>query len=222
MTMKKTIAASILSANFSNLERDIKACEDAGIDWIHIDVMDNHFVPNLTMGAFIVEACRKITTLPLDCHLMVEKPETLIKSFADAGADILTIHPENNPNVHRTLEYIQNLGCKPGLALNPGTHPLTISPLLPFTDLILVMTVNPGFSGQKFIPQMVEKIALVSEMISKTNKEIILEVDGGVNAELLPELAKAGANAFVSASSIFNHPEGISGGVRTLTEALIK
>lgn len=220
--MKKTIAASILSANFSNLERDIKACEDAGIDWIHIDVMDNHFVPNLTMGAFIVEACRKITTLPLDCHLMVEKPETLIKSFADAGADILTIHSENNPNVHRTLEYIQNLGCKPGLALNPGTHPLTISPLLPFTDLILVMTVNPGFSGQKFIPQMVEKIALVSEMISKTNKEIILEVDGGVNAELLPELAKAGANAFVSASSIFNHPEGISGGVRTLTEALIK
>ncbi|MBP9675926.1 MAG: ribulose-phosphate 3-epimerase [Anaerolineaceae bacterium] len=220
--MKKLIAASILSANFSNLERDIKECENAGTDWIHIDVMDNHFVPNLTMGAFIVEACRKITSLPLDCHLMVEKPESLVRAFADAGADILTIHPENNSNAHRTLEYIQSLGCKPGLALNPGTHPMTISSLLPFAELILVMTVNPGFSGQKFIPQMIDKIATVSEMISKTNEEIILEVDGGVNALLIPELSKAGANAFVSASSIFNHPEGIRVGVNALRDALVK
>lgn len=218
--MKTFLAASILSADFTNLDRAIKQCEDAGIDWIHIDVMDGHFVPNLTMGPFIVEACRKITNLPLDCHLMVEKPETLVSSFANAGASHITIHPENNPNVHRTLGLIRAMGCKAGLALNPGTHPLTITSLLPFIDLILVMTVNPGFSGQSFIPEMVGKIAEIAEMRKKVANEIILEVDGGVSARVLPELVKAGANAFVSASSIFSHPDGIAGGIQALKEVL--
>lgn len=222
MNMKNRISASILSADFTNLGKAIRQCEDAGVDWIHIDVMDGHFVPNLTMGPFIVEACRKITNLPLDCHLMVEKPESLVRSFADGGANNITIHPENNPNVVRTLELIQSLGCTPGLALNPGTNAIVLEPLLPFAELILIMTVNPGFSGQAFIPEMVKKVTTAAEMIQKQDHEIILEVDGGINALLIPDLVQAGANVFVSASSIFKHTEGISEGVLSLRKAMDK
>ena len=222
MIMKNRISASILSADFTNLGKEIRQCEDAGVDWIHIDVMDGHFVPNLTMGPFIVDACRKITDLPLDCHLMVEKPELLVRSFVEAGANNITIHPENNPNVLRTLELIHSLGCTPGLALNPGTNTIVLEPLLPFAMLILIMTVNPGFSGQAFIPEMVKKVTTTAEMIQKQDPEIILEVDGGINALLIPDLVQAGANAFVSASSIFKHPGGISEGVLSLRKAMDK
>lgn len=222
MMMKKLISASILSADFSNLGKDIKQCEEAGVDWIHIDVMDGHFVPNLTMGPFIVKACRKVTTLPLDCHLMVEKPELLVKSFADAGAKYITIHPEDNPNVLRTLQLIKSLGCHPGVALNPGTNAMVLDPLLPFADMVLIMTVNPGFSGQSFIPEMVTKVTVTAEMIRKQNREIRLEVDGGITPLLIPDLIQAGADTFVSASSIFDHPGGILEGVRLLREAMDK
>lgn len=220
--MNNIISASILSANFAQLERQILECEQAGVDWIHIDVMDGHFVPNLTMGPFIVEHCRRITNLPLDCHLMVEKPETLVRDFANAGASVITIHPEVNPNVHRTVQLIRDLGCKAGVALNPGTSHLVIESMLDFIDLVLIMTVNPGFSGQVFIPEMTKKIQAVSEMAKKLNNNIYIEVDGGITASNIVEVRQAGANAFVSATSIFGHPKGIAAGIHDLRQALVK
>ncbi len=220
--MEKIISASILSANFSRLEQQILECEQAGVDWIHIDVMDGHFVPNLTMGPFIVEHCRKITNLPLDCHLMVEKPETMVRDFFNAGASVITIHPEANPNIHRTVQLIRDLGCKAGVALNPGTSHLMIEPMLDFVDLILVMTVNPGFSGQVFIPEMTKKIQAISELIGKNKDNIHLEVDGGISASNITNVCQAGANAFVSATAIFGHPKGITAGVYDLRQALVK
>lgn len=220
--MENIISASILSANFAQLERQILECEQAGVDWIHIDVMDGHFVPNLTMGPFIVEHCRRITNLPLDCHLMVEKPETLVRDFANAGASVITIHPEVNPNVHRTVQLIRDLGCKAGVALNPGTSHFVIESMLDFIDLILIMTVNPGFSGQVFIPEMTKKIQAVSEMAKKQNNNIYIEVDGGISASNIAEVRQAGANAFVSATAIFGHQKGIAAGVHDLRQALVK
>jgi len=218
--MKKIIAASILSADFSNLEKAIQFCEQAGVDWIHIDVMDGHFVPNITMGPVIVKACKKITRLPLDCHLMVEEPETMIGAFAEAGAHSITIHPENNPNIHRTLGLIRDLGCKCGVALNPGTSSDVLEPLMPFLDMVLIMMVNPGFSGQSFIPEMVSKVARAAELIRQEDHPIRLEVDGGINPAVIDTLLGAGADTFVSASSIFGHPDGIIKGVNALREVL--
>lgn len=218
--MKNIIAASILSSDLANLEQNIRECEQAGVDWIHVDAMDGHFVPNLTMGPVIVQACRRVTQLPIDCHLMIEKPELLVPNFEEAGASTITIHPENNPNVHRTLGLIRDLGCAPGIAINPGTPADMIEPLLPFVDMVLVMTVNPGYSGQSFIPQMLSKVQRVAKMIKEEEHEIRLEVDGGVNAENIVYLLAAGANTFVSASSIFKHPNGVTGGVSALRNAL--
>lgn len=218
--MDKLIAASILSADLANLASEIHSCEQAGVDWIHVDVMDGHFVPNLTMGAVIVKACRRSTSLPIDCHLMVEKPETLVRDFAEAGANSITIHPESNPNIHRTLGLIRDHGCLAGVALNPGTQSAVIKPLLPFIDMVLVMTVNPGYSGQTFIPQMLIKISDVSSLIIQQDHSIRLEVDGGITADNIGGVLVAGADTFVSASSIFNHPLGIQQGVRLLREAI--
>ena len=218
--MKNLLAASILSADLANLEDDIHTCELAGIDWIHVDVMDGHFVPNLTMGAVIVKACRQSTSLPIDCHLMVEKPESLVRDFVEAGATTITVHPENNPNILRTLELIRGNGCQAGVALNPGTHSTVIEPLLPFIDMVLVMTVNPGFSGQSFIPQMIGKVKEVSDLIKHCERPVRLEVDGGINVGNIGSACTAGANVFVSASSIFNHPSGISTGIAVLRQAL--
>jgi ribulose-phosphate 3-epimerase len=220
--MNPIISASILSAEFSNLKHTLDLCEQAGIDWIHVDVMDGHFVPNLTMGPFIVEAVKKNTSLPIDCHLMVEHPETLVHSFADAGANVITIHPENNPNVHRTLQLIKSLGCKPGVAINPGTPSSMVTGLIPFVDLVLVMTVNPGFSGQKFIPEMTQKIIEISKSSNAGSHNPMIEVDGGINAETLPYTMRAGANVFVAATSIFKFEGGIAEGVKSLRDAMLK
>jgi len=172
------------------------------------------------MGAVIVNACHKVTQLPLDCHLMVEKPESLVEAFVLAGASSITIHPENNPNVHRTLQMIRQLGCRPGLAINPGTSPVLIEPLLENIDLLLVMTVNPGFSGQSFLPQTLKKVEQVKKMIQSSGLQIDLEVDGGINASNIKSLQDAGANVFVSASAIFQHPQGIAAGVNALRLSL--
>jgi len=213
---KITLSASILSADFSNLKQELLSCEQAGIDWIHIDVMDGHFVPNITMGPFIVEACKKITRLPLDVHLMIENPDRYVEAFANAGASRLTIHGENHPHVFNTLERIQSLGVKTGIALNPGTPASQITPLLSILDMVLVMTVNPGFSGQKFIPSMASKIRQVSEILQTEQSPALIQVDGGITTETLPVAYQSGARVFVAATAIFKYPQGISGGSQAL------
>lgn len=216
------LSASILSADFSNLSDQIRKAEDAGVNWIHIDVMDGHFVPNITMGPFIVETCRRITSLPLDVHLMIEKPENHIQSFISAGANWVSIHIEDNPNVHRTLQLIHSLGSKAGIVLNPGTPAQSVEAVIPFVDLVLVMTVNPGFSGQSFIPQILGKISTIKNMLEKHNPEAILQVDGGINPQNISAVAEAGANCFVAATAIFKHPQGIAEGVNSLRTQIQK
>ena len=218
--MKILISASILSADFSNLAREIIESEKAGIDWVHIDVMDGHFVPNLTMGPFIVKTCNRITQLPLDCHLMVDKPETLINAFVMAGASTITIHPENNPNVLQTIQAIRSAGCNAGISLKPETPASIATPLLPFVDLIMVMTVNPGYSGQLFMPEMVEKIEQVKSLVDQHPNVKYLQVDGGINQETIRQVVDAGANCIVAATAVFGHPSGITDGVKLLRLSL--
>src|SRR5512143_1281957 len=174
------IAPATLAAAFLHLQDQIAVCEAAGADWIHVDVMDGHFVPNLTMGPFIVEACRRATRLPLDVHLMVEQPERLLESFARAGAAHLTVHVETCPHLHRTLQQIKGLGLKAGVVLNPGTPVVAIEPVLPLADLVLVMSVNAGFSGQAFIPEAISKVAEIRTKLDSLGSPAWLEVDGGI------------------------------------------
>jgi ribulose-phosphate 3-epimerase len=215
-----TLSASILSADFSALGDAIRQCEAANCEWIHVDVMDGHFVPNISMGPFVVETCRRITQLPLDVHLMIDAPELFVEKFFDAGASHLTIHIENNQNVMRTLQLIRSLGALPGIAINPGTPASALEAVMPFVDLVLVMTVNPGFSGQKFMPEMVQKIADIKALIAKQNHPIYLEIDGGITAETILPCIKAGADTIVAATSIFKYPQGIAAGIQSLRQAV--
>lgn len=215
------LAPSILSADFTRLGEQISACERAGADWIHVDVMDGHFVPNLTFGPLILQASRRATTLPLDVHLMVERPESMLEAFAQAGASRLTVHVETCPHLHRTLEQIRELGVLPGVTLNPATPAIALKEILPLVDLVLVMTVNPGFGGQKFIEASLGKIAEIRRMLDEIGSTAWLEVDGGVSAATLPRLRAAGADAFVAGNSVFNHPDGIRAGVGALRELLV-
>lgn len=214
------LSSSILSADFSRLGDEIRCAEAAGVDWIHVDVMDGHFVPNLTMGPFIVEHCRRITNLPLDVHLMVENPERLVEPFAHAGANRLTIHVEENPNLHRTIQAIRSLDCHPGVAINPGTAANALEAILPDVDQVLVMTVNPGYSSQQFLPGMVKKIARVEKMITEGGYQTAIQVDGGITAETLPLAYAAGARLFVAATAIFKYPKGIAAGIAALRAAV--
>jgi ribulose-phosphate 3-epimerase len=215
------LAPSILSADFTRLGEQIYACEQAGADWIHVDVMDSHFVPNLTFGPLILQACRRATALPLDVHLMIEKPESMLEAFAQAGATRLTVHVETCPHLHRTLEQIRELGVLPGVTLNPSTPAIALKEILPMVDLVLVMTVNPGFGGQKFIEASLGKIAEIRQMLDEIGSTAWLEVDGGVSVATLPRLRTAGADAFVAGNSAFNHQNGIQAGVSALREQLV-
>lgn len=214
------ISASILSADFARLGEEIAVCESAGTDWIHVDVLDGHFAPNITMGPFIVEACRRITKLPLDVHLMIEKPERYIEAFAKAGASGLTVHVEACPDIVGTLRQIKSLGCKAGAVLNPETSVGAIQPALSEADLILVMSVHPGYSGQKFMPEMIAKVSEIRKKLDALRSSAWLEVDGGIDVETLPDMKAAGATAFVAATAIFKHPEGPAAGIRSLRALL--
>jgi len=201
--MPKLIAPSILSADFARLGEEVEAVDKAGADWIHIDVMDGHFVPNITMGPLVVEAVRRSTNLPLDVHLMIEQPDNYIEAFARAGADLISVQVETCPHLQRTLNLIRSLGKKAGAVLNPSTSPETLHWVLPDLDFILVMSVNPGFGGQVFIPQSLDKISTIRQMLESTGHDIIIQVDGGINARTIAGAAAAGADVFVAGSAIF-------------------
>ena len=197
------IAPSILSADFSKLGEEIRAVEKAGADLIHIDVMDGMFVPNITIGPLVIESLRKETSLPFDVHLMIEAPERYISAFRSAGSDYITVHVEACRHLHRILQQIRESGAKAGVSLNPSTPPSSIEQVLPDLDMVLVMTVNPGFGGQKFIGSMLDKIAAVRRMLDSTGRKILLEVDGGATLENAAQIRKAGADILVGGSSVF-------------------
>ncbi|MGG1690289.1 ribulose-phosphate 3-epimerase [Heyndrickxia ginsengihumi] len=197
------IAPSILSANFAKLAEEIKDVEKGGADYIHIDIMDGHFVPNITMGPLIVEAIRPITKLPLDVHLMIENPDQFIDAFAKAGADYISVHVEACPHLHRTIQHIRQLGIKPGVVINPATPVESIKEIINDVDLVLLMTVNPGFGGQTFIESVLTKIEKVKQIVDERNLDVEIEVDGGVNPTTAKLCKQAGANVLVAGSNIY-------------------
>ncbi|OGQ47895.1 MAG: ribulose-phosphate 3-epimerase [Deltaproteobacteria bacterium RIFCSPLOWO2_02_44_9] len=199
----KKIAPSILSADFTKLAKEIRAVEDAKADYIHVDVMDGHFVPNITVGPFIVEAARKATRLPLDVHLMIENPDKFIPDFAKAGSDIITVHAEASRHLHRTIQIIKEHGIRAGVSLNPTTPLYYLDHILGDVDLVLLMTVNPGFSGQQFIKSSLPKIERMRRMLDEGNHKAELEVDGGIKVSNIGAAAKAGADVFVAGSAVF-------------------
>jgi ribulose-phosphate 3-epimerase len=204
MSQTVQVAPSILAADFARLAEEIRAAEVAGADLIHIDVMDGHFVPNLTIGPGVVAALRPHTKLPFDVHLMISPVDPLVPAFAEAGADIITVHPEAGPHVHRTIQLIKSLGKKAGVALNPGTPADVLDNVLADIDLVLVMSVNPGFGGQKFIASQNAKIARIREMITASGRSIDLEVDGGITPDTAAGVIAAGANILVAGTAVFS------------------
>jgi ribulose-phosphate 3-epimerase len=198
------ISPSILSADFSRLGEDVQAVDRAGADYIHIDVMDGHFVPNITIGPLVVDALRKVTDKPLDVHLMIENPDLYIADFAKAGADIITVHQEAVPHLHRTVQLIKSLGKKAGVSLNPATPVETLDVILDELDLVLIMSVNPGFGGQSFIPSALDKIRALRQRITERGLSTELEVDGGVKIDNIREVVAAGADVLVAGSAVFN------------------
>jgi ribulose-phosphate 3-epimerase len=200
------IAPSVLSADFGRLAEDIKRCEEGGADWIHVDVMDGRFVPNLTFGAKVIETLRGVTKLPLDVHLMVVEPEKYFDSFVAAGANVLTIHQEVAPHLHRQLNRIRELGCRAGAAINPSTPVDALHDVVGDLDLLLVMTVNPGFGGQKFIESTVSKVARARDMLTAARSTATLEVDGGISRDTITRCWRAGADTFVAGNAVFSAP----------------
>ena len=214
--MSVVIAPSILSADFAKLGDDIAMLEAGGADWIHVDVMDGRFVPNLTFGAKVIETVRRLTTLPIDVHLMVVEPERYFDDFAAAGATGLTIHPEVSPHLHRQLARIRELGCLAGASLNPSTSLDAVAEVVPELDLLLIMTVNPGYGGQKFIDPMVDKVRRARELLDRAGSDAWLQVDGGINRKTIVETWRAGADSFVAGNAVFAaaDPQGEIGALR--------
>ncbi|MBX5483105.1 MAG: ribulose-phosphate 3-epimerase [Myxococcaceae bacterium] len=202
------VAPSILSADFGRLAEEVQAVEKAGADWIHVDVMDGRFVPNITLGPVIVEAVKRSTKLPVDVHLMIVEPEKYIDAFAKAGADVLTVHQETCPHLHRTLQQIRAAGAKPSVVLNPSTPLCTIEDVLDDVSMVLIMSVNPGFGGQQFIPRAVDKVRRLRETLDGRGlKQVLIEVDGGINARTARDVVNAGANVLVAGNAVFKEPD---------------
>ena len=218
--MKTIISPSILSADLKNLGAQVRAAQKGGADEIHIDVMDGRFVPNITFGPDIVRACKDSCDLPIDVHLMIVEPEKHLKSFIDAGASTVTIHYETCPHIHRSLQSIREMGAKAGLTFNPGTPVTGLNYLIDVVDQVLIMSVNPGFGGQRFIGSALEKISMVKWMLEEGESEAIVQVDGGISAETIREVYQAGARNFVAGTAVFKHPEGIAAGIAALRAAL--
>lgn len=214
--MSIILAPSLLSADFSCLGEQLAALEQAGADWIHVDVMDGHFVPNLSFGPFILPVIKKHARLPIDVHLMIANPDALIPAFIAGGANYITVHVETCPHLYRTLQTIRAGGCKAGAALNPATPVESLREVVHLLDLVLVLGNNPGFSGQGWLPEMAAKISRVARFLEQAGSAAIIQVDGGMTAQTLPDAHRAGARAFVSGSAIFGHPDGIAAGIKSL------
>ena len=218
---KFLLAPSIIASDFTHLADEIVACESAGADWLHVDVMDGHFVPTITVGPLFVEACKRATKLPLDVHLMISDPDQYLEVFAKAGANNLTVHVETCPNVLQTIEKIKSLGCKAGITLNPLTPASALDAALPLVDLVLVMSVNPGYSGQSFMPEMIGKVEEIRNKLNALRSQAWLEVDGGMAVDTIPLMHKAGANVFVAGNAAFKHPQGVAAGIKALRESVV-
>lgn len=218
--MSIIIAPSILAADLHHLGDQVQSAVDAGADWIHVDVMDGCFVPNITFGPNIVKTIRRITGLPIDVHLMIIKPERHLQAFADAGTTHITVHFETCPHIHRTLQSIREMGMSPGIVINPGTPVQTLRELTHDFDSVLIMTVNPGFGGQSFIETMYDKIRRTKDLLEMTGSKATIQVDGGISSETIKACFEAGATNFIAGSSIFGHKEGIAAGIKALHTAL--
>ena len=220
MSKAVKIAASILSADFARLGDQVAEAEAAGADWIHVDVMDGRFVPNITIGPLVVEAVRRSTHLPLDVHLMIVEPEKYIEAFVKAGANRLSVHAETCPHLHRTAQQIRDLGAKPGVVINPATSLSAVEEILPVIDLLLVMTVSPGFGAQKFIESSVDKVARAKALRDRLGSQAEIEVDGGIDPHTAPRVVQAGASVLVAGNAIFKQPDGITAAIKALRESI--
>jgi ribulose-phosphate 3-epimerase len=219
--MSIIMAPSILSADMTQLGDQVKQAVDVGADWIHVDVMDGRFVPNITFGPMIVEAVRRVTDVPIDVHLMIVEPERHLQAFANAGTNHITVHYETCPHIHRTLQSIREMGMSPGLVINPGTPISVIQEQAHDTDSVLIMTVNPGFGGQAFIRSMVDKIQRTKRLLEENNSKAFIQVDGGINTSTINQCFQAGATNFIAGSAVFNHEKGIKAGLQALRESIL-
>ena len=217
---KFLIAPSIIASDFTHLADEISVIESAGADWLHMDIMDGHFVPTITVGPLFVQACKRATKLPIDAHLMISDPDQYLEVFAKAGANNITVHVETCPNLPQTIQKIKSLGCTAGVTLNPATPASALDSVLPLVDLVLVMSVKPGYSGQSFMPEMISKVEEIRNKLNALHSNAYLEVDGGISAETLPLMYKAGANVFVAGSALFGHPQGAGEGIRVLRQCV--